>query len=476
MKNKKLLFISLAALSLTFTACSNGGQGGNTPSGGGTFNLESDVKTFLAGRDIQGDISIPLLTLLNKDNVLEYNVYDDYKYEDPYEGTEYEGILGTWYAPSVDIYVSGDVVSNLKAAFTGTTWTVEDITTDPNNPYTECTDANKDIYISFSFSAADAEAQTSDYTFVSISAFVDTLSQIDYEITSWPGDLISKFLASRGVENITVPSMSITSTDVEWCSETTILGLNEGYYPCFSIGFKTQAKVEEYVGILRNITGWTVPSSQSEWGFECVDPEQKYEVDCFYGYDEEAQENIYSLTFYSYADITEDSGSGSGEGGGSETGGDPGELDENTVENPDGSFTTTFDFTNFTNEQVIESFESSNGAISVTCPNDTDATKTKYIDNGVTNPSLRIYWGTTVTFTAKSVYKILSVSFESVDTGSSKTKVPSSSNTTVNGGTFSISNKVVTLTANNGGVNTLSFTVNMTSGHFAINALSVTYK
>ena len=352
---KKLFLIPLIASGMLLAACnsnapayngggSGGDQGGDTggDAGGDTGGdtgpgtkvtaLINEIKTFLQGRDVLDQIDVPGFSALAETDLVNYDVYEDFEYIDPYEDDpDLAGWLGTWYAPYVFVQLSGDKTASLLNAFGSSTWTAVQSESDegdntgplvlaaeePTNYVYE--DSTKQVGVEFYYTEADAETGQEAGTYVSIYATYDWLYEIEYEIDSWPGDLIGEFLAKRGVKNATIPAITITDTDVEFCYEDTILMFNDWGYPCFGIGFTSEAKVNEYYALLGRTTGWTVPTTAGDFGYECISPDGLFEVDCFTGEVEEGQ-NVYSLTFYATSDLY------GSESGGGETSTAPQEL------------------------------------------------------------------------------------------------------------------------------------------------------
>ena len=159
--------------------------------------------------------------------------------------------------------------------------------------------------------------------------------------------------------------------------------------------------------------------------------------------------------------------------GGDDTGDDelPGdqEGDSNVVENPDGSKTVTVDFSGFTDKATYSG--QTVGDLTISTFKDKGTNDTTYYKNG---ESLRIYWGTGLKFTVPQGKELVKVEF-TCTTGNDKTVDVNESNLTVTGGTYTVNDKNVIITANQG-VNELSMLINLERGNVAITNISVTYK
>ena len=186
---------------------------------------------------------------------------------------------------------------------------------------------------------------------------------------------------------------------------------------------------------------------------------------------------VYSISIYSYADLT----SGGDDTGTADPGtDDPGTdtPDEDITVNPDGSKTASFDFSALSNQTSITSVTTSDDAITMTSTKASGGTDTTYYNdpNSSAAASLRIYKGTTIAFNASGSNKILKVEFTSFIANASKTKLVDSTNLTVTNGSYTVdSDNKVTISANGEGVSSLSF-VYTGEKHIAITSISITYK
>ena len=151
---------------------------------------------------------------------------------------------------------------------------------------------------------------------------------------------------------------------------------------------------------------------------------------------------------------------------------DPGtqEGDANVVQNPDGSYTATVDFSGFADQAVFEGQNVGDLSIGVIM----DANKNNKPTYYTRGNSLRIYWGTGLSFSVPQGHELIKVEFTCTE-GNSKTVDIDSSNLTVTGGTYTVNEKDVTINANQG-VNNLSMVINLTGGNVAITGIAVTYK
>ena len=146
------------------------------------------------------------------------------------------------------------------------------------------------------------------------------------------------------------------------------------------------------------------------------------------------------------------------------------EGDANVIQNEDGSYTATVDFSGFSNNSTYSGQKIGDLTIGVVMDTNTQNRPT-YYTNG---DSLRIYWGTGLSFSVSQGYELVKVEF-TCTTGNDKTVDIDDSNLAVTGGTYSVNEKDVTITANQG-VNELEMVLNLTKGNVAITGISVTYK
>ena len=146
------------------------------------------------------------------------------------------------------------------------------------------------------------------------------------------------------------------------------------------------------------------------------------------------------------------------------------EGDANVVQNEDGSYTATVDFSDFSNGSTYSGQKIGDLTIGVVMDTNTQNRPTYY----TSGDSLRIYWGTGLSFSVSEGHELVKVEF-TCTTGNDKTVDIDDSNLAVTGGTYSVNEKDVTITANQG-ANELKMILNLTKGNVAITGISVTYK
>lgn len=145
------------------------------------------------------------------------------------------------------------------------------------------------------------------------------------------------------------------------------------------------------------------------------------------------------------------------------------EGDANIIDNPDGSKTVIVDFSSFSDKATYSG--QTIGELTITAIKGEGTNDTTYYKNG---ESLRIYWGTGLKFTVPQGKELLKVEF-TCTTGNDKTVDVDNSNLTITGGSYTVNEKDVIITANQG-VNELSMLINLKKGNVAITNISVTYK
>lgn len=135
------------------------------------------------------------------------------------------------------------------------------------------------------------------------------------------GDVID-YLESRNVTIDTIPYIEYID-DVKVLKTDTFAGDDE-YAPYFYFlieGDVVSLTLEAFKG-----ANWTVPEQESEFGYECVDPEKKIEIDCYYSEQEGDGTGIGTNYYvYAYDDIYSGGDEGGDEGGdyGDDTWDDP---------------------------------------------------------------------------------------------------------------------------------------------------------
>ena len=163
-----------------------------------------------------------------------------------------------------------------------------------------------------------------------------------------------------------------------------------------------------------------------------------------------------------------DSDEGSDDSGDEELPGDQ-EGDANIIDNPDGSKTVIVDFSSFSDKATYSG--QTIGELTISAIKGEGTNDTTYYKNG---ESLRIYWGTGLKFTVPQGKELVKVEF-TCTTGNDKTVDVDNSNLTITGGSYTVNEKDVIITANQG-VNELSMLINLKKGNVAITNISVTYK
>ncbi|MBO6280374.1 MAG: hypothetical protein J6M95_02200 [Bacilli bacterium] len=187
--------------------------------------------------------------------------------------------------------------------------------------------------------------------------------------------------------------------------------------------------------------GWTVPTTESIYGYECIDPNELMEFDVQYVSQEESEEDAGTwLDVYSYADLYGESGAG----GETSDIGDGLEVDFRTL-----GLIDQEQYSVFTGEKVTIEFT------------DGTSTPTTYYSNG---EALRIYYGGSVTIKTNDGSLISKIVYTWGN------KAPTS-NTIANVGSYDVDTSSWT-----GSASSVTLTVPGTSGHWRLQAISVTLK
>ena len=599
MKKIKYLGILLAGLGLALSACTpsngggsyDGGGDGHQGEGGGgdpvnppaqNSTLVDNILDWLETRGVTTFDSLSALEFIKEADILATDSSDEFFEYDPYAGTEYEGIMVMTIPPYYQVAIKGDVTATLQTGFKAMNWTV--IYDDEEGSYS-ATDPSEVLLSSF-FADEDEEISEDPFTYINfftVKDYEEAMGEGEEGLDGDPKELISEFLVCRdaAIDNIPyiydlkaedvlymeayeeslfnaaffilqidgfvcedildafveakwdVPSSpseyGYECVDPTYTVEVDVLededeGYTEVYIYAYADLFGGDDEPEEYTGLpkdgvaaflearevkataipyvdslkaddpvymeylyeglysypyfaiyVQNVTvseilayfneaNWDVPNSPSEYGYECVNPAKTVEVDVC---EDELESDdgyldVVSIVIYAYADLYGEEGED--EGPTEEEG------DANVVDNQDGTFTAHIDFSGFNDGSVYPG--QSVGEVTVGVVMDTNQqNKPTYYSNG---SSLRIYWGTGLSFTANEGHEIVDVKF-TCTTGNDKTFDVNDSNLKVTGGTYSVSEKDVTITANSG-VDALQFVINATKGNVAITNISVTYK
>ena len=148
------------------------------------------------------------------------------------------------------------------------------------------------------------------------------------------------------------------------------------------------------------------------------------------------------------------------------------EGDANLVQNADGSYTATVDFSGLSDGALFKGQVVGDLTIGVEFEDEKAKEYPAYYTRG---EALRIYHDTGLSFSVPTGHQILSVEFTCTD-GNNNTVYVDDSNLTITGGTYTVNEKDVTITANPD-VNKLVMMLNIgNKGNMAFTNISVTYK
>ena len=327
----------------------HGEDPGPGPGPGPSTGIASDVAEFLSGRGVSG-VDFSFLNSIDTDTIT-------------YTGTE-DGSSG--YCPCIYYYIEGNAESSLLSMFRSAGWTVPSTATEYGY---ECIDpSGTKVEADVLYDSDSSETSLSFYAIADLNGGGEGGEGGEgggEGIENLQQDLAT-FMKARGIDSVTIPFISsVSASDIlagEYSTEP-VTEDGETYPPYFYFQVSGD-KVNTYLSSLSGAS-WSVPSQEGDYGYECVDPSGKCEVDIAY-IDEETAE-LYALFgleisagttvyVYSVADLD-----GSGEGGeGGEGGG--GTIEGDTLADQVTSYMSgrgvsgvSFTFLNNIDESLIES-------------------------------------------------------------------------------------------------------------------------
>ena len=254
----------------------------------------ADLNQYDADTEIARLIAIQIATAI-------YGATDALDYVEEYLGMFYTGLV-----------VEG---TDLAAAITGALRYIPDGFEQIDEVSVETVDGEEEGYASFLneegfgilvYSWAGEEAGTIEVTFLIVTEGSGGDDQLDTVAA-----VMDDFLLSRGVSfTSSIPSFfaSINTADLVYSEVNKEGGM---YYPYYYFVLEGDV-VDEILDVLV-AAGWTVPSTPSEYGYECVDANQLVEIDVIYEDEDDIESDIYAgtnCTVYAYSDLY-----GGGDGG-----------------------------------------------------------------------------------------------------------------------------------------------------------------
>ena len=432
----KILF-TLAACSLSLSACTT------TPVTPTKSKLVGDVIDYLESRNVTIE-TIPYIEYIDDAKVLD---------TDTFEGDDL-------YVPYFYFLLEGDVVDQTLEAFKKANWTVP-ATPDEDYGY-ECVDPDQKVEIDLYYSDVEDEGSgigTNYYVY----AYAD-LSNNGDDSGDDLGDLddpaaeavalviaTSIYGADAAEDNVSwffiyYVENTINGTDLRVAIQDATQHIPAGFAQDGEISIETETDEE---------TGESYELASAIF----------YNDDNVYIYLEttlSSEEGKIDVIYLVYSD------DGSGADSDDDLPGDQ-EGDTNVVINADGSKTVTVDFTGFADKATYSG--QTIGDLTITAFKDAGTNDTTYYQSG---ESLRIYWGTGLKFSVPQGNELVKIEF-TCTTGNNKTVDVDESNLTITGGSYTVNEKDVIITANQG-VNELSMLINLDRGNVAITGISVTYK
>lgn len=199
------------------------------------------------------------------------------------------------YIPTFAIQLNGDFAAAIASALITASWSVP---TEASFYGYECFDPNELVELDYLVEEGK--------TYINIYAYEDVYDEDDPEeegithydnISSWPSDIISAFLATRSVTTVTVPGFTFDATKVLDCYTS---DGSDDYAPMFFIGFSSDYSEDIKEALIG--ASWNVPETPTEYGFECLDPTGLVELDYLFN---ETSELPFTICIYAFADIDE---------------------------------------------------------------------------------------------------------------------------------------------------------------------------
>ena len=253
MKNIKLLGFTLF-LALPLASC-----------GGSKFSEE--CYAFLKSRGVEG-VSIKFIEELNEDNVVDAEVIDDF-----YES--WGGIMPPEYYLATKTSITESAAKSLEKDG----WTV---TLDEDYGEYCAIDSKNLVEIYFYDSLFGGGTDVIVNTVKDIKEAEEMNKPIELK-DGTIAEQIAEFLEYRGVTGVNIPYVSSIGDNDVVAIEYNVKGsvLSYPFYWFALAGDREEAAKAAFIE-----AGWTVPEEKSEYGYECVDPSSKVEID-FYFYNEE---------------------------------------------------------------------------------------------------------------------------------------------------------------------------------------------
>lgn len=266
----KLLAITIL-LTLPLAACSNDN---NHP------ELTKDLDAFFAARNIE-NVDIPFLSLVDDNDVVyKYSLLD-------FDGD---------YAPFFTFAVKGNLEADYKSSLTNAKWTIK-TETGVQGFFSFDPDLKLEIDVSYISEADYAETNLKAGTYAVVYSYDDLYGEVPPLPGEGLADEASEFLTARGISGVDVSFLNTISEDLIIYTDCLDDFDDEGNIPYFDICL--DGDVESAMLTMFRNAGWTVPTFQTEYGYECLDPTGAVEADViYYSYEE-----CTYITFYSYVDI-----------------------------------------------------------------------------------------------------------------------------------------------------------------------------
>ena len=424
----------------SYNESDNGGNGGNTQSD----VLVDNIIAFLKTRSVTVT-SLPYFGNTKLDDVVYYEVDDG---------------SGEYY-PCFYVILEGDVVNNALVAFRTAGWTVP---TQASEYGYECVNSDETVEIDILYlDPADPENEGVGGTSFCVYAYADLYGggeeggDDDWDI-DWtdPDAAVALAIAANifgeanAEENVSWFLYFFVMNTIDGNDLEAAVAVAASYLPD---GFTLDGAV-------------VVDTDTDEDTGESYDVATGYYVNVdgviveIYTYlsDEEGKIDVMYWVFVEGEDDYDDDEPGDEEG------------DANVVQNADGSYTATVDFSAFSDGATYNGQTVGDLTIGVVMDTNKQNVPTYYTKGD----SLRIYWGTGLSFSVPQGQEIVKVEFTCTE-GNGKTVDVDDSNLKVTGGTYAVNDKDVTITANQG-VNKLDMVLNLKAGNVAITGITVTYK
>ena len=264
-----------------------------------------------------------------------------------------------------------------------------------------------------------------------------------YTLTALETEAVN-FLSLRGVTvDKLEPIHMVKDSDVIFVDTEPDFYEEDGdtYYPYYYAAINNDY-VQDILNSMKALN-WTVPATEGEYGYECLSPDQKIEIDVLYVPEFEGDPEGTDITIYSYNDLT----------GGGEV---PPSTDD--VIDIGDALTVTMSELGFADKDPALALTGTKMSVVFV---DGTTTNTTYYTNG---NAIRIYGGGG--FYVYSDFDIVKVEFT---WGNSK--APSTTDCTVDPGTYDYGTATGVWTGN---AKLITFTNTASSGHWRLQAITVT--